>query len=64
MEEKKQANIEPLDESDLKEEIPHELFAEKKEDLRTLNKKVHEGGEPELPPPTPEDLEDIPSHLD
>jgi hypothetical protein len=63
MEEKKQGNIEPLQETDMKEEIPNELFAEKKEDLKAINKKVHEGGEPELPP-IPEDLEDLPSPLD
>ena len=64
MDDKHPGNIEPLEESDMKEERPHELFAEKKEDLKALNKKVHEGGEPELPPTKPEDIEDIPSHLD
>ena len=63
MEEKKQENIEPLKEADLKEEIPHELFAERKEDIKAINKKVHDGGEPELPPPL-DDLEEIPSRPD
>ena len=58
MEEKKHTNIEPLDESDIKEEIPHELFAEKKADLESLNKKVHDGGEAEIPPLTIDDFED------
>lgn len=58
MEEKKHANIEPLVETDMKEEIPHELFAEKKEDIEMINKKVHDGGEAEIPPLQPEDFED------
>jgi hypothetical protein len=57
MDEKKH-NIDPLEETDMKEEIPHELFAEKKDDLNALNKKVHDGGEAEIPPLQPEDFED------
>jgi hypothetical protein len=60
MEDKKQGNIKPLKEDDLKEEIPHELFAEKKEDLKAINKKVHDGGEPEIPPSLVDDIEDLP----
>jgi hypothetical protein len=43
-----------------KKEIPHELFAEKKEDLKAINKKVHDGGEPEIPPSLVDDTEDLP----
>jgi hypothetical protein len=51
------ANIEPLDESELKDELDNEIFAKDKKRVETLNKKVHEGGEPESlfeEPPEPE----------
>ena len=63
MDEKKhQENIEPLEESDLMEEFNHEILTRDKEALKALNKKIHEGGEPELPPePEQEPIEDYPS---
>lgn len=65
MDEKKHLeNIEPLEESDLKEELEHELLTKDKGELESLNRKVHEGGEAELPPKEPLEIEDQPSHYD
>lgn len=65
MDEKKhQENIEPLEETDVKEEIEQEILTKDKRELEALNKKVNEGGEPELLPEEPLEVEDLPSHHD